>query len=94
MITAQQTPDIPDVPEFIDDKLGQTIRIGDRIAYATSVSSSAILNIAEVLGFQYSKQSYYGPRLKIKVQKEGAERSSLIEVSGNHYVKVPAKNGN
>lgn len=94
MLTPKLPADIPDIPEFITDKLGQEIYPGDRIVYATAVSSSAYLHVAEVLGFQYSKTTYYTPYLKIKLQKKGGDKPSLINVSGNHYVKVPKENAN
>lgn len=94
MLTPKLPDEAPETPEFITDKLGQEIRAGDRIAYATAVSSSAYLNLGEVLGFQYSKPGYYKPILKIRVQKEGGDKSSLINVSGNHYVKVIKENVN
>ena len=59
-----------EIPEYVEDMLGQKVYPGDIIAYGTLLGRAGSISVGEVQGFSISKGEY--PALKIKIQ--GAER--------------------
>lgn len=71
-MAVSKTDDELIVPEFILDAQRAEVRPGDRIAYAAQDGDRSVLRFAEVLNFQYARESWgNSPRpLKVKVRGE------------------------
>ena len=80
-------------PEIVlKDKIGQEVRVGDRIAYATSNYSTPKLNIGTIVEirdvtgqsrYHNTNEAYY----KLRIDS-GKSRTSSIEEWHGRYVKI------
>ena len=68
------------------------VQVGDRIAYSVKWGSSAVIQLATVLGFRDARDSVYGSNgttVKIEIKADGNDRPSLIEAKLRRFVRIP-----
>lgn len=87
------TKDLPPLPEFVTDHVGNEVRPGDTIVYAIRAGDTAAMSYGVVTNFQWPKsQSYGDPVLKIKLFKGndrfGDPTHSLIEERHKRFAKI------
>lgn len=74
-----------EIPEYVEDFLGQKVYPGDTIIYGTLLGRSASLSLGVVEEFTISKGTF--PTLKLKVR--GAEKSWFKGDEGKLRYKKP-----
>lgn len=88
-----------EIPEYVEDVLGQKVYPGDVIAYGTLLGRAGSISVGEVQGFSISKGD--SPAVKIRIQ--GAERwmgklhykgTGLLIASYRRFVLLPNETKN
>jgi hypothetical protein len=77
------------VPASVFDFIEQDVSAGDRVVTTVNIGTKG-LEEGTVLGFQWGRDDRHGNTvLKMRIQKTGKTKPSLINADLRRFVKVP-----